>query len=313
MKIFSPAKINLVLGVGAPDDTGYHAVDSIFHLTSFGDIVTIEDADELTLTCSTDLGIPSNKNLAYIAARRMAEEFGRRADVAISIDKKIPHGAGLGGGSSNAAAVIWGLAQQWDIELDNPRLFEVARSLGSDVAVFLEPTPASYMTGYGDVLGESLEPLNGMPIVIAMLKGSSASTAAVYKAFDSKPRPKCNIKDSLSQYKKLAKYSNNLRENPANENEIRADLAGIRAFVQDAVIFATLNLIIGNNLTDASYEVCPQAREVNNFLADHDLSKAAILSGSGAASIAFCSSSGDADEIVQDAIEAGYWAVATTL
>lgn len=184
MQLPSPAKINLSLAVGSPDESGFHPVDTTIHLLAFGDTLTFKDADQLTVTCSRDLGIAQRDNLAYRAAQLMGETFARPTPVAIHIDKQIPHGAGLGGGSSNAATVLRGLATRWQIPLDDERLIAVARTLGSDVPVFLAPTACSQMGGRGDELRASCEPRSGQPVVLAMVEGAHASTAAVYRAFD---------------------------------------------------------------------------------------------------------------------------------
>ena len=184
MQLDSPAKVNLSLKVGPLDSSGYHPVDTLIHLLAFGDTVTIADADRLTVTCSRDLGIDPTENLAYRAAERMGVTFDRPTDVAIHIEKRIPHGAGLGGGSSNAATVVRALAERWQVPLDDERVVSVARELGSDVAAFLAPTACSHLVGRGDTLAASLQARSGLPLVLAIEQGAFASTAAVYRMFD---------------------------------------------------------------------------------------------------------------------------------
>ena len=193
MRLPSPAKINLSLKVGAVDETGYHPVDTVIHLLEFGDTITFEPADDLSVTCSVDLGIAPEKNLVYQAAILMGEMFEKELPFHIHIEKRIPHGAGLGGGSSNAATVISGLGHFWGIAVDDERLLSVARSLGSDVAVFLAPTTCSRMVGYGEVFEKSLPPRTGQPVVLVMVPDAHASTVEVYQVFDrvgaSQPTP----------------------------------------------------------------------------------------------------------------------------
>jgi len=199
--VHAPAKINTFLQVGAVDASGYHAVDTHVHLLAFGDDVEVQPADALSLTCQVDpnvaslgtmpldaLDIAPEENLAWRAAVELGRALGCEPQVAITLTKRIPHGAGLGGGSSDAAAVIRALCTQWRVALDDERVLQVAHTLGADVPVFLAPTTFSHMSGYGDVLVESLEPLSGQPVVLAMAPGAHISTADAYRAFDTGAR-----------------------------------------------------------------------------------------------------------------------------
>jgi 4-diphosphocytidyl-2-C-methyl-D-erythritol kinase len=180
----SPAKLNLSLKVGAVDWHGYHPVETVIHLLEFADTVTIEDAGQLRVTCSEDLGIPPQHNLVYRAAVAMGDAFGRDVPFHFHIDKRIPHAAGLGGGSSNAATVIAELARRWGIDPEDERIGAVARSLGADVAVFLAPSACCRLTGYGDRLAEALTARSGQPVVLVKAPEGCASTAEVYRMFD---------------------------------------------------------------------------------------------------------------------------------
>jgi 4-diphosphocytidyl-2-C-methyl-D-erythritol kinase len=180
----SPAKVNLSLKVGDVDATGYHPIDTVVHLLDFEDTISIEPSDRLTVTSDKDLGILPDDNLAFRAARKMGEAFAKRADYHIHLQKRIPMGAGLGGGSSNAATVIKALAHLWSIEPSNPRLIEVAQGIGSDVALFLAPTTCSQMSGYGDVFVASLPMRTGQTVVLVMAPDSYGATQEVYETFD---------------------------------------------------------------------------------------------------------------------------------
>ncbi|MCL2491300.1 MAG: 4-(cytidine 5'-diphospho)-2-C-methyl-D-erythritol kinase [Coriobacteriia bacterium] len=184
MQLDSAAKVNLVLNVSPPDESGYHPVETIIHLLSFGDTITIEDAEWLSLSTSTDLGIAPERNLAYQAALKMGEVFGREVPYHIHIEKRIPHGGGLGGGSSNAATVLRALADLWEVAPDDERLLAIARDLGADVAAFLAPTPCTHLVGRGDVIKRSLPARTGIPLVLVKVPGVHASTAEVYRTFD---------------------------------------------------------------------------------------------------------------------------------
>jgi 4-diphosphocytidyl-2-C-methyl-D-erythritol kinase len=102
----APAKVNLYLGVGSLRQDGYHEVTTVMHALELADVLRIRSADELTVTSDRDLGIPMHENLAFRAARAFSATFEVDVLVDIAIEKHVPAGAGLGGGSSDAAAVL---------------------------------------------------------------------------------------------------------------------------------------------------------------------------------------------------------------
>jgi 4-diphosphocytidyl-2-C-methyl-D-erythritol kinase len=199
MRVASPAKINLSLSVGSIRADGFHAVDSFFHLINLRDELWVFPADEFSFkpymyTPYIDLGIADEDNLVVKAAMAMADLHGKELPaVELVLDKNIPHGAGLGGGSSNAAATIFALSKIWNLQVDIPQHLELAAQLGSDVALFLAPTTASVMTGRGEVLKESREALPFMPILIVKPVDAHSPTGAVYKAFDDNPQPQHDV------------------------------------------------------------------------------------------------------------------------
>ena len=144
VRILAPAKVNLFLGVHSElDERRYHLVDSLMACVDVADVVTLQDSGELTVRCEPDLGIPQEKNTCWKAARAMGDAFGRDPQFEIVVEKHVPDQAGLGGGSSDAAATIVGICELWGIDPQDPRCFAAARSVGADVAFFqgdmLEP------------------------------------------------------------------------------------------------------------------------------------------------------------------------------
>ena len=205
MRIASPAKINLSLSVGSVRADGYHEVNSFFHLISLHDILTVSSSERFTVSTSVDLGIPEGENLVYKAAQGMAQIYKRDLPEAhFSLEKFIPHGAGLGGGSSNAAAAIFAISQLWDLDLCDPRHIDLAAELGSDVPLFLAPTTASVMVGRGELLAESHRPLTQMQLLIVMPKDAYSPTGAVYKAFDKDPQPTHKLDEWKNNLEKAA-------------------------------------------------------------------------------------------------------------
>jgi len=182
--IHAPAKINLNLLVGATRSDGFHRVDSLVAKVTLYDQLELRPRSdgELTFRCTgADCG-PDTHNLAFRAAALLAD--GRPtvgADIALK--KRIPPGKGLGGGSSDAAAVLRGLNQLWELQLPPHALDALASQLGSDVPLFLGP-PAARITGRG----ECVSPINVHPFwAVLHLPAVSCDTAAVYGSFDLHP------------------------------------------------------------------------------------------------------------------------------
>ena len=181
LRLAAPAKINLNLLVGGRQDDGFHTLDSYVAKITLYDELTLRRRRDarITLACSgADCG-DEDRNLAVLAARALAGE----ADVGgvdIDLVKRIPPGAGLGGGSSDAAAVLWGLRRLWRLELGDEDLAAVATSLGSDVPLFLAPA-AVRMTGRG----QHVEPADVHPFfALLFMPGIHCGTGEVYRAFD---------------------------------------------------------------------------------------------------------------------------------
>ena len=148
--VTAPAKINLTLEVLGKRADGYHDLASILVAVDLADELTLEDADDLTLECNVPEFAGSN-NLAYLAADRLREEVGKSNGVRISLQKEIPAAAGLGGGSSDAAAVLTGLNRLWGLGMTVDDLTPIAAELGSDVPFFLHGGTAM-MQGRGEIV-----------------------------------------------------------------------------------------------------------------------------------------------------------------
>jgi len=186
LRVWAPAKINLNLLVGPARADGFHPLDSYVLKISLYDQIDLTGRTDgrITLDCDrSDCGAVE-KNLAYQAARLISVgRTGCGADIILR--KNIPPGAGLGGGSSDAAAVLAGLNILWELELDTDKLIWLAGKLGSDMPLFLGP-PSARMTGRG----ERLEPVEVSPLAaLVCLSGLVCPTRDVYRAFDSTPSP----------------------------------------------------------------------------------------------------------------------------
>ena len=153
-KVVAPAKVNLTLHVTGQRDDGYHLLDSLVVFTDAGDIVTATHSDSLTLTVTGPFadGVPTDgTNLILRAAETLRRVRGVTKGATISVEKHLPNAAGLGGGSSDAAATLKLLAELWDVVPLQAASPEVTL-LGADVPVCMRAPAPTRMTGIGDLL-----------------------------------------------------------------------------------------------------------------------------------------------------------------
>lgn len=183
IRLLAPAKVNLTLRVLGRREDGYHDIESLVQKISIYDRITIWESDEpgIHLTCS-DPSLPTGPdNLAYQSAQ-LIMEFSRIPEKGISIhlEKAIPHGSGLGGGSSDAASILMGLNTLWKLSMTREGMAELAQEIGSDVPLFLYPSP-SLITGRGERVEPSPILVNATFVVV--FPGISISTKWVYSNF----------------------------------------------------------------------------------------------------------------------------------
>lgn len=198
-KIISPAKVNLVLAVGEKQESGFHEVQAIMHSLALHDTLSMRRFDDegsgdglqVMLKCESSftidpLLIKAEENIAYKAVVELAKALGRTQDETIEmiLNKVIPAEAGLGGGSSNAAAALVGAATLWGVGVEDERVQEVASRLGADVSFFLKGGCAR-LSGKGDVFEAQLEPRSGF--VLLVRPDAGVSTGKAYAAFDEDP------------------------------------------------------------------------------------------------------------------------------
>ena len=179
IELGSPAKINLFLKVTGKRPDGYHNLASLMGCISLSDRVVLRTGvAAITVTCSFP-GVPEDRsNLAVQAAELFYERYPATDRVAIEIEKQIPVGAGLGGGSSNAATVLRGLNAHYGQPFSVNQLIRMGASIGADVPFFLFGRPA-LATG----IGERLTAFDGLDRwkVVVIYPGFSIPTASVYK------------------------------------------------------------------------------------------------------------------------------------
>lgn len=172
----APAKLNLFLHITGRRPDGYHELQTVFALLDQGDQLHISAAEELRL--DVDDGTPVGAdNLVWQAARLLQHHTGTRAGAALRLDKRLPAGGGLGGGSSDAASALLGLNQLWKLGLDTATLAGLGLELGADVPVFVHGHSA-----WAEGVGEELTPIT-LPEehYLVVHPGVSVSTGAVFR------------------------------------------------------------------------------------------------------------------------------------
>lgn len=245
MELLSPAKINLFLEVTGKRSDGYHDLRSLMCCISLFDKVTLTPGgEEIRVSCDRE-GIPEDEtNLAARAAKLFFEKLGRKkTGVKISIEKNIPAGAGLGGGSSNAAAVLTGLNRFYDTPFSGDELVRMGVAIGADVPFFIYCKAA-----LAEGVGEKLEFCENIVHyhVILIYPGVSVSTAQVYK--------KLNF--GLTKSKK----------------ETKSRLLNKRLVDPVSVLF--------NDLESPAFEICSEISGLHGVLASFG-ADGVLMSGSG--------------------------------
>jgi len=174
----APAKLNLGLRITGKRDDGYHDILSIFQTVNFFDELTITSAAGSGLMC-TEPGIPSGRdNLVIKAQETFSKHYGIPSQVTFSLKKRIPVGAGLGGGSSDAAAALRGLTRFHSIESSNEILRECAEELGSDIP-FLLQCGTAIVSGRGERIAFVEWPFDFTYVIV--YPGFGISTAWAYE------------------------------------------------------------------------------------------------------------------------------------
>lgn len=277
---FAPAKVNLFLHVGAPGADGYHPVCSLIAFADFGDRLLIHEAEALGLQAHGRFArdLPAEgENLALRAARALIAEARRPIQpFGLSLDKRLPVAAGLGGGSSDAGAALRLIREAVAPDLADARLEAIAAGLGADGPACLWGRPT-----LAEGRGEKLSPAPGLPPLDAVLvnPGVPVATAAVYRRLD-----------ELGGFGQVAP--------PAAPEafESAAELAGWLAVQR-------------NDLQAAAVALAPEVGAALETLAGEPECLLARVSGSGGTSFALCASDIEAESLAERvmALEPRWW------
>jgi 4-diphosphocytidyl-2-C-methyl-D-erythritol kinase len=279
--IFAPAKLNLFLHITGKRADGYHTLQSLMVFTDAGDELELSPQERLEIVAdgpfAAALGDPAD-NLAYKAAALLARHYKIPPGAKIRLTKNLPVAAGLGGGSSDAAATLKGLVKLWGLPAEPGLLMELALELGADVPACLHQKPL-----WAEGIGEKITALNDMPKLHFVLVNPllPTPTAQVFKNLNTRFSPEIRF----SGRRKTA-------------HEWMADLK-----------------IYRNDLTDAAITVTPAIRDVLQALAATTGCLLHRLSGSGATCFGIYTGA-EAAQSAARRLKAGYprwWITSTAL
>jgi len=181
ISVFAPAKVNLHLAVHERRKDGFHDLESLFLALNFGDSLNFRVISEVSSIDIDMEAVPLQENIIYKAVKLFQDKTGFCTGLKIEVDKRIPLGGGLGGGSSDAAATLLALNKLAGSPLSREELLQMAAALGSDVPFFIYETPTAYVTGRG----ENITPKD-MPQMFLVLvnPGFPSDTARAYSLLD---------------------------------------------------------------------------------------------------------------------------------
>ena len=244
--LLAPAKINLALAITGKRDDGYHELRSVFATIDLADRVRVAAHQRLEVRIAPDVGAAPGEDLASRAVRAMATATGHEPSAFVHIRKRIPVAAGLGGGSSDAGAVLRALASIW--ERDDVDLVDVGAAIGSDVPFFASGAHVAFVSGRG----ERVEPLPDPPAIHIVIVRSPArlATKAVFADLQGDERGAATAVDVLRD-----------------------------AFARRTVTPQLLRDNARNDLLAAAERLCPAVADARSRAAERGIALA--LSGSG--------------------------------
>lgn len=175
----APAKLNLMLHIVGRRADGYHELQTLFQFLDYGDELGFAVREDGEIRLHTEIpGVPHDSNLIVKAARRLQQQSACPLGADIWLDKRLPMGGGIGGGSSDAATTLLGLNHLWRLGWDEDRLAELGLALGADVPVFVRGRAA-----FAEGVGERLQPVElSEPWFLVVAPQVFVSTAEIFSA-----------------------------------------------------------------------------------------------------------------------------------
>jgi 4-diphosphocytidyl-2-C-methyl-D-erythritol kinase len=261
----APAKLNLFLHVTGRRPDGYHLLQSVFQLIDHGDTLHVDLRDDGQIVRSTDIpGVPAEQDLIVRALRLLQAEYERRhgrppPGIEVAVEKRLPMGGGLGGGSSDAATALMAANHLWQAGLTDAELMALGLPLGADIPFFLFG-----QTAFAEGVGEALHPVDGPDCWYVVIEpGVSVPTAAIFTAPD------------LTRNTKAI---------------IIADFLGRQTDQKDLIGFGK------NDLQDVAVRLFPPVAEAVEWLSGYG---AARMTGSGACVFCAFSTEQEAERVLE--------------
>ncbi|MBR3653899.1 MAG: 4-(cytidine 5'-diphospho)-2-C-methyl-D-erythritol kinase [Elusimicrobia bacterium] len=266
MIVKAPAKINLYLEIINKRPDGYHNIESVMHTVSLFDILEFTELqeDKIELVCDNADLFDSKKNLVYKAAKKVKEKYNITTGVKIKLTKNIPMGAGLGGGSSDAAATIVALNKIWKINDDIKNLELLGATLGADVPFFMTGGTAK-ISGIGDVVEKINTNLNYDFVLVKPNFG--VSTPYAYS----------KVKFPLTNPRKISKIIGTLER---------------------GLGFEEAKVLFFNRFEDFIFDEYQEIKQIRKVL--ENLGCASLMSGSGATVFGLVQDKGNIDFILNE-------------
>jgi len=265
LTVFAPAKVNLFLEVLRRRADGYHEIETVMHAVDLGDELEFARADRIELVCDAPQVPVGGDNLVVKAAQLLREAAQTKAGARIRLYKRIPIGAGLGGGSSDAAAALVGLNALWGLGMDRDQLAELAGRVGSDVPFFI----------YGGTAlcrgrGEKVTPIQCPARLhfVLLLPRVLVSTARVYE----------NLTLRLT-----------IPPKPGTFNRLAVESGDISAIA--AALF--------NRLEETTFALYPELADWKAKLAPHPF-LGMLMSGSGSCLYGLCKNAAQAQRLARE-------------
>ena len=259
VRLTAPAKVNLTLEIIGRRDDGFHALRSVFATIDLADRVRIAPGKRLDVRVRPDPGAAPGAELAARAVEALAAATGRLPAAHVRVAKRIPVGAGLGGGSSDAGAILRGLAGVWRVDAD---LGSIAATVGSDVPFFASGARFALVEGRGERVRALPSPAEALWIVLVGI-AARVATADVFRAL-----------------------------RPDEWSDGAATTAMARAFDDGYATPATIRTQVRNDLLDAASRVCRDIGEARLIAGSKGVTL--TLSGSGPSLFAVADSRADA-------------------
>ena len=193
LTVAAPAKLNLFLHVTGRRADGYHTLESLFALIDLADTIELVDRDDEAIIRAADIpGVAERDDLVLRAAHALRAAAGLRRGVSIRVTKRIPLGAGLGGGSSDAASVLLALNRLWSLGMPRAELARIAASLGADVPFFIGGH-AALARGIGEVLTQMSVPTRWVALAMPDVHVPTGVIFASRELTRSTPSVKMNV------------------------------------------------------------------------------------------------------------------------